>query len=204
MANANNIKVDKKEDMVFMKRAIELAKKAQGRTSPNPMVGAVIVGREGNVVAEGYHKKAGSLHAEAEALKRVKSEAEGATLYVNLEPCCIWGRTPPCVDAIIESGIRRVVIGIKDPNPKVSGRSIRKLKKHKISVSVGVLEKEAEKLNEVFFTNMRKKRPFVVAKCAQTLDGKIATKTYSSFWVTGKKAREYAKKLRGIYDAVLN
>lgn len=190
------------KEKLFLAQAIKLAECSRGCTSPNPLVGAVLV--KGNkVIGRGFHRCAGAFHAEIEAMRKVKGALRGATLYVNLEPCFHWGRTPPCVDAIISGGIKKVVISTKDPNPKVSGRSIAKLRKAGIRVVTGVMAKEAEKLNEIFFTNMRKKRPFVVAKVAQSLDGKITTRTGRSKWITSQKARMYARGLRDMYDAVL-
>ncbi len=189
-------------DLEIMKRVLELAREAEGMTSPNPMVGAVIT--KGNkVIGEGFHKKAGLPHAEIEAINSVKGSLDGAKLYVNLEPCCFWGKTPPCVDRIISSGIKEVVFSTLDPNPKVNGKSLIKLKKHSIKVKTGLLKEEAEKLNEVFFKNMREKRPFIALKAAESLDGKIATGKGESMWITSLKARRYAKKLRDKYDAVL-
>ncbi|MBN2121019.1 MAG: bifunctional diaminohydroxyphosphoribosylaminopyrimidine deaminase/5-amino-6-(5-phosphoribosylamino)uracil reductase RibD [Candidatus Omnitrophica bacterium] len=189
-------------DEYYIKRTFELARKAEGRTSPNPMVGCIIV-KKGKVIAEGFHKKAGLPHAEIEALNKINNRAKGADLYVNLEPCFHWGRTPPCVDRVIASGIRRVVVASKDPNPRVCGKSISRLKKSGIKVTSGVLSSEARELNEVFFTNIKSKRPFVVAKVAQTFDGKVADSKGKSKWITGTKARQYAKKLRSLCDAIL-
>ncbi|MCD6539159.1 MAG: bifunctional diaminohydroxyphosphoribosylaminopyrimidine deaminase/5-amino-6-(5-phosphoribosylamino)uracil reductase RibD [Candidatus Omnitrophica bacterium] len=187
----------------FIRRSFSLAKKGEGKTSPNPLVGAVIV-KKGRIISEGYHKRVGSLHAEIEAINRVgPSQLKGSTLFVNLEPCFHWGRTPPCVDRIISSGIKRVVISVKDPNPLVSGKSIRKLREAKVEVRVGILKREAERLNEVFFKNMRENLPFIVVKFAQTLDGKIADFKGNSKWITSLKARRYSRRLRGLYDAVL-
>ncbi|MFC1514648.1 bifunctional diaminohydroxyphosphoribosylaminopyrimidine deaminase/5-amino-6-(5-phosphoribosylamino)uracil reductase RibD [Candidatus Omnitrophota bacterium] len=189
-------------DEHYMRRTFELARKAEGKTSPNPMVGCVLV-KKGKVIAEGYHKKAGSAHAEIAALQKAGPKARGATLYVSLEPCCHHGRTDPCVDPVIASGVRRVVIAIRDPNPLVRGRSIRRLKAAGIMVKCGVLAREAERLNEVFFTNMKYKRPFVAAKAAQTLDGKIASPGGESKWITASASRRRARSLRGRYDAIL-
>jgi diaminohydroxyphosphoribosylaminopyrimidine deaminase/5-amino-6-(5-phosphoribosylamino)uracil reductase len=194
--------LSKSPDEYFMNRAFTLAKRAEGKTSPNPMVGCLIV-KGGRVIAEGYHKKAGLPHAEIEALKKIGFKAKGASLYVSLEPCCHWGKTAPCVDRLISSGVKKVVIAVKDPNPRVSGRSIARLRRAKVSVKVGVLAKEAQRLNQVFFINMKKKRPYVVAKFAQTLDGKIATGQGSSKWITSLASRRYARRLRGLYDAIL-
>lgn len=189
-------------DHFFIKETFNLAKKGEGFTSPNPMVGAVIV-KKGKIISKGYHSKAGTAHAEVKAINRAKVSLRGATLYLNLEPCCHWGKTPPCVDRIIEAGIRRVVVATYDPNPQVKGRSTKKLRKAGIEVKVGIMKKEAQRLNEVFFKNMEEKRPFVVAKVAQSLDGKIATRTGESKWITCIQSRNFSKKLRDRYDAVL-
>lgn len=185
-----------------MQEALKLAKKGLSWTWPNPLVGAVIV-RNGKVVGKGYHQKVGLSHAEIEALARAGKNAKGATLYVNLEPCSHFGKTPPCVDAVIQAGIRRVVCSTLDPNPKVSGSGVDKLKQAGIDVIVGILEQEAKKLNEAFFTFHTKKRPFVAIKFAASLDGKIATYTGDSKWITNEKAREYARFLRSQYQSVL-
>ena len=190
------------KDIYFLKKTFSLAKKGLGFVSPNPLVGAVIV-KNNRIIGEGYHKKSGFPHAEIEAIKRTKESLKGATLYINLEPCCHFGKTPPCVDKIIESKIKRVVISNIDPNPKVKGKSILKLKKSKIEVKVGLCKKEGERLNEVFFKNMRFNMPFVALKVAQSLDGKIRDNNRVSKWITDKPARTFSKKLRDIYDAVL-
>lgn len=189
-------------DEYFINETLRLAKKAMGWTNPNPMVGAVIVKR-GQIIARGYHKRAGLPHAEIEALNAAKMSVKGATLYVNLEPCTHYGRTPPCVDAIIQAGIKRVVCSMPDPNPKVHERGITKLKQAGIIVSVGLREKESRALNETFFTFHEKDRPFVAIKFAASLDGKIATYTGDSKWITNEKARLFARKLRGEYQAIL-
>ena len=186
----------------YMRRALELACKAEGRTSPNPMVGAVIV-KSGKVVGEGYHKQAGLAHAEISALRRAGSQARGADLYVNLEPCCHDGRTPPCTDAIAAAGIRRVLVGMRDPNPLVGGKGIRKLKRNGIAVTTGLLRQECARLNEAFVKYISTGRPFVILKSALSLDGKIATRTGDSRWITGPEAREHAHRLRDRVDAVL-
>ncbi len=192
-----------KDDNYYLEKTFELAKKAKGMTSPNPLVGAVIV-KNNKVIGSGYHKKAGKPHAEIEALRSTKGNVKGATLYVNLEPCFHYGRTPPCVDAIIKSGIRRVVIATKDPNPLVTGKSLRKLKMNGVKVKIiDSVSKQAKEVNEVFFMNMKNKRPFIVAKVAQSLDGKITTDTGKSKWITCDKSRKFAKKLRDQYDCVL-
>ena len=185
-----------------MRRALRLARKAQGNTSPNPMVGALLV-KGSAIVAQGYHKKAGLAHAEIVALTHAPRNIKGSTLYVNLEPCCHFGRTPPCVDEIIKSGIRRVVVATVDPNPIVSGRSLKKLRGEGIKVTCGVLAAHARRLNEIFFKNMRTNLPFVAAKAAQSLDGKIATFTGESKWITCPLSRTHARRLRDEYDCVL-
>lgn len=190
------------KDQAFLKEVLRLARKGMGWTNPNPMVGAVIVKRN-KIIAKGYHKQVGLPHAEIEALNAATTSVKGATLYVNLEPCIHYGRTPSCVDAIIQVGIKRVVCSISDPNPKVHGRGITKLKQAGISVSLGVREKESRALNETFFTFHEKERPFIAIKFAASLDGKIATRTGDSQWITNSKARAWARSLRGVYQAVL-
>lgn len=186
----------------YMKLALSLACKAEGKTSPNPMVGAVIV-KSGKVISRGYHKKIGLPHAEIVALKKAGSKAQGAHLYVNLEPCCHQGRTPPCTEAIIDAGIKKVVIGIRDPNHLVNGKGIRCLLKNGIEVVTDVLKEDCERLNESFLKYIRTKRPWVMLKSALSLDGKIATRTGDSQWITGSKARYYAHQLRNRVDAIL-
>ncbi len=188
-------------DLTYMRLAHMLAEKSRGKTSPNPLVGAVIV-KNNRIVGRGYHKKAGSAHAEIVALKDAGEQARGATLYVNLEPCCHHGRTGPCTIQIVNSGINKVVISTKDPNPLVNGKGIRHLKKAGIEVVSGLLKKEAFKLNEVYFFYITTGRPFVTLKTAQTLDGRIATATGHSKWITGVKARKLAHQLRANNDAV--
>lgn len=185
-----------------MQEAIKLAKRAEGFTSPNPLVGAVIV-KKNKIISKGYHSRAGSAHAEIKAIKAAKKDIKGATLYLNLEPCCHFGRTPPCVDQIIKAGLKRVIVATADPNPLVAGKSLRKLRQAGIKVKVGPLSQQAQRLNEVFFKNMKKNMPFVTAKAAQSLDGKIATRKGVSKWITSKAARDYAKYLRDKHDSVL-
>ncbi|MEA4925992.1 MAG: bifunctional diaminohydroxyphosphoribosylaminopyrimidine deaminase/5-amino-6-(5-phosphoribosylamino)uracil reductase RibD [Syntrophomonadaceae bacterium] len=185
-----------------MQKALELAAQAQGRTNPNPMVGAVIV-REGRIIGEGYHHKAGTPHAEVHALNAAGKNAAGSTLYVTLEPCSHFGRTPPCADAVIAAGIKRVVIATVDPNPKVAGEGIRKLQAAGIEVEVGLMEGAAQRLNEVFFKYIKTGLPFVSLKTAMSLDGKIATYNGDSKWVTSDTARHYVHKLRNIYDGIM-
>jgi diaminohydroxyphosphoribosylaminopyrimidine deaminase / 5-amino-6-(5-phosphoribosylamino)uracil reductase len=189
-------------DEHYMRMALALAQKAAGRTSPNPMVGAVLV-RGGKVIATGYHRQAGGPHAEIDALRRAGVKARGATLYLNLEPCSHYGRTPPCADAVIAAGVKSVVAGMADPNPLVSGRGLRRLRNAGIRVRAGVLETESRALNESFVKYITRKHPFVLLKLAATLDGKIATATGSSRWVTGEEARRRVHELRNRFDAVM-
>ena len=186
----------------YMKYALELAKKGMGYVNPNPLVGAVLV-KENRMIGEGYHKEFGGLHAEREAFQNTRESADGATLYVTLEPCCHYGKTPPCTDVIIESGVSKVVIGCSDPNPKVAGKGIERLKKHGIQVQVGVLRKECEDLNRIFFHYIKTKTPYVLMKYAMTLDGKIATVIGQSKWITGEKAREEVQRTRHQYSAIM-
>jgi len=189
-------------DTDYMKMALHLAQQGRGRTSPNPMVGAVVV-KDGAVAGMGYHQKAGTPHAEIHALNEAGMAAQGSTLYVTLEPCCHRGRTLPCVDFIIRSRVARVVAAMQDPNPLVNGRGIRMLRDAGIKVDVGILENEARKLNEFFIKYITKKIPFVILKAAVSLDGRIATRTGDSRWITGEAARERAHEIRDTVDAVL-
>ncbi len=191
-----------KKDFQFLQEAFYLAKKGEGLTSPNPLVGAVIT-KNNKVIAKGYHRRYGLAHAEVEAIKSAKEDLKGATLYINLEPCCHFGKTGPCVDEVIKSGIKRVVISTADPNPQVKGKSIKKMRRQGIKVDLGLAKKEALKLNEIFFKNMKAKKPFVVAKLAQSLDGKITSSTGISKWITSAESRQVAKTLRDKYDCVL-
>ena len=188
-------------DETFMTMALGLARLGLGKTSPNPAVGAVIV-KNGKVIARGFHKRAGLAHAEIEALNHLHQE-EGATLYVTLEPCCHQGQTPPCTDAILKSGIQEVVIGMKDPDPKVSGRGIKILKKSGIQVRVGVLQKECEKLNAAYIKHRKTRLPFVILKAAVTLDGRVATESGESRWITSETARAFGHEMRNHADAIL-
>ncbi|MGC8667612.1 MAG: bifunctional diaminohydroxyphosphoribosylaminopyrimidine deaminase/5-amino-6-(5-phosphoribosylamino)uracil reductase RibD [Chthonomonadales bacterium] len=189
-----------KEDVRWMRRALRLA--AKGFTPPNPMVGCVLV-RDGVVVGEGYHRCAGEDHAEVAALKAAAGKARGATAYVTLEPCAHHGRTPPCTQALAAAGVARVVAAVEDPNPLVRGRGLRELAAAGIEVQVSVLEAEARSLNAAFFHYHATGMPYVSLKCAMTLDGKIATRTGDSRWITGPKARAYAHALRARSGAVL-
>ncbi|HPD61736.1 MAG TPA: bifunctional diaminohydroxyphosphoribosylaminopyrimidine deaminase/5-amino-6-(5-phosphoribosylamino)uracil reductase RibD, partial [Thermodesulfobacteriota bacterium] len=192
----------KKTPEEYMWRAIKLALKAQGQTSPNPLVGALIV-KNGKIVGQGFHYRAGSPHAEINALHEAGNQAQGAEIYLNLEPCSHVGRTPPCVDAIIQRKIRKVYVGMMDPNPLVCGKGIRKLKEAGIEVATGILEKECRRLNEVFIKYITTKRPFVILKAAASLDGRIAAESGDSQWLTNEKSREYVHRLRSAVDAVL-
>lgn len=185
-----------------MKEALRLALKADGHTSPNPLVGCVVV-KNGKVIASGYHVQAGKNHAEREALLKTGAKARGAVLYVNLEPCSHFGRTPPCADLIIEKGIREVVAAMGDPNPKVRGRGFKKLKDAGVRVRDGVLEKEAGELNRVFIKNMKKQLPYVFMKAGMSADGKIALKNGKSKWITSEESRNHAQQLRKKADAIL-
>ncbi len=189
-------------DLDFMKIAYRLAAKGKRTTSPNPMVGAVIV-KNGKVLSEGFHHHRGGPHAEIVAMKKNKGSLVGTKLYVTLEPCFHFGRTPPCVDAIIAAGIKEVVVGMIDPNPLTAGKSISKLRKAGIKVKVGVLQKQLGVLNQAFVKYITKRMPFVVAKTAQTLDGKIATRAGESKWITSEESRKFAHDYRNEFDAIL-
>ena len=186
----------------YIRKAIALAKRAKGKTSPNPLVGAVIV-KNGKVISTGYHKKAGQPHAEVNAINSAKKSLKGATLYINLEPCCHHGKTPPCTDAVVNAGIKEVYIGMLDPNPLVSGKGVANLRRHGIKVVAGILEDECKKLNEIFIKCITKKIPYVILKCAATLDGKTASESGDSKWITNEKSRAFVHKLRHEVDAIL-
>ena len=198
LKSANN----KYQDEKYMRIALGLARKAQGLTNPNPAVGAVIV-RDGKIVGRGYHKRCGLPHAEINALTAAGSRAKGAALYVTLEPCDHFGRTPPCTDAIISSKIKRVVIGMKDPNPVNNGRGMKALNRAGIKMIAGVLEDEAKQLNKPFIKFMKTGIPYVTVKVAESIDGKIATKTGDSKWITDEDSRKYVHELRARVDAVM-
>lgn len=193
------------DDRYFMSRAIELARNGIGTTKTNPLVGCVIV-KDGKIIGEGFHKTFGSNHAEVNAIedaKRRGENLEGSTIYVNLEPCSHQGKTPPCADRIIKEKIARVVIGTCDPFKEVQGRGIEKLKTAGIEVKCGVLEEECTALNERYFTYIKNKRPFVILKAGMTIDGKIATKTFESQWITSEESRKFSHELRGMCDAIM-
>ena len=189
-------------DQNYMLQAIQLAKQGEGWTNPNPMVGAVIV-KNGRIIGKGYHKKYGELHAERNAIASLTESAEGATIYVTLEPCCHYGKTPPCTEAIIEQKIKRVVIGSRDPNPKVSGKGIKMLQEAGIEVIEDFMREECDRLNPVFFHYITTKTPYVVMKYAMTLDGKIATKTGASKWITGEATRAEVQHMRHRYMGIM-
>lgn len=186
----------------FMKKAIELAKKGVGKVNPNPLVGAIIV-KEGEIIGEGYHEKYGEAHAEVNAFKSLKEDPSEATLYVTLEPCSHYGKTPPCVDMIIENKINKVIIGMIDPNPLVAGNGINKLIAAGIEVKSGILEDECKKLNEIFIKYIITKKPYVVLKAAMSLDGKIATKTGESKWISCEESRLQVHELRNKLSGIM-
>lgn len=190
------------QDVRFMEMALELARAARGQTSPNPLVGAVVV-QNGQVVGMGAHLKAGEPHAEVHALRMAGEKAKGAAMYVTLEPCSHHGKTPPCAEAVVAAGVSRVVVAVLDPNPLVAGKGIERLLSAGVEVKIGVCAQEATKLNEVFFHYIQTKLPFVTVKTASTLDGKIATATGHSRWITGEAARSEVHELRRMNDAIL-
>lgn len=188
----------------YMKKCIELAKNGEGQTSPNPMVGCVVLDKNENEISTGYHHKYGDNHAERDALLKLHNgEEKGGTLIVNLEPCSHHGKTPPCADLIIERRLKKVVIGMQDVNPIVAGNGINKLQKAGIEVISGIMEEECKKLNEIFIKNMTQNKCFIAIKTATTLDGKIATSNGSSKWITSSAAREKVKEIRNCYDAIM-
>jgi diaminohydroxyphosphoribosylaminopyrimidine deaminase/5-amino-6-(5-phosphoribosylamino)uracil reductase len=190
------------QDMAFIEMAYSLAEKAKGWANPNPYVGAVIV-KKGAIVGTGYHKKPGKPHAEAIALQRSGSRAQGSTAYITLEPCVHWGRTPPCVDNLIRSGVKRVVVSSLDPNPIVHKKGIQKMVHAGIDVSIGLLQEKNTLLNEVYNKYIRSKTPFITAKIATSLDGKIATRSQQSKWITSRQTRKYVHLLRGEHEAIM-
>lgn len=183
------------EDRKYMERALRAAARGSGYTRPNPLVGAVVV-RDGEIVGEGWHEAYGTAHAEVNALKRAEGAASGATMYVTLEPCSHHGKTPPCCEAIVKAGITRLVCPMVDPNPQVSGRGFAYLREHGVEVVTGLMERESEKLNEVFLHYITTGRPFVTVKTAMSLDGKIATVTGNSRWISGEESRAFVHTLR--------
>ncbi len=189
-------------DIFYMKKALAFAKKGKGKVEPNPMVGAIIV-KNGEIISEGWHQKYGLAHAEVNAINKASQNLENSTMYVNLEPCSHYGKTPPCADLIIQNKIKKVVIAMVDPNEKVSGKGIAKLENAGIGVVCGVLEKEAKQLNEVFIKNITKNLPFVTLKSAMSLDGKIACENGNSQWISNEKSRAYVHKLRNENSAIM-
>ena len=190
------------KDAAYMHLAYSLAEKALGRASPNPYVGALVV-KNDVIVGHGYHEGAGSPHAEIAALERAGRRAKGGTLYVTLEPCVHWGRTPPCVDAVLSAGVKRVVISSLDPNPLVFQKGVRKIRRAGIDVTVGVLEERNRRLNEFYAKYITRSIPFVTLKAALSLDGKMATKKFDSRWISSPPTREYIHLLRAEYDALM-
>lgn len=186
----------------YMGQVLQLARQGEGKVSPNPMVGCLVV-KNGKVIATGYHEQYGGFHAERNALLNCQEDTEGAELYVNLEPCCHYGKTPPCTEIIIEKKIKKVYVGCLDSNPKVAGKGVQILRDHGILVETGILEQECRSLNEVFFHYMEQKTPFLALKYAMTLDGKIACETGDSKWVTGEEARAYVQCLRNRYRGIM-
>lgn len=186
----------------YIQKTLKLARKGLGKVSPNPMVGAIIV-RNGRIISTGYHSKFGGAHAEINAMKRAKENIKGSILYVNLEPCCVYGKTPPCTEAILKSGIKKVIIGDIDPNPEVAGKGIQFLENNGIKVKHGILQKECRKLNNIFYKYMETGLPFVAMKIAQTLDGKISEKAGKETSITSISSKRIVHKLRSYYDAVL-
>lgn len=189
-------------DSFYMSRALELAARGSGSTSPNPLVGAVIV-KNGEIIGEGWHEKAGEAHAEINAIRNSREPVEGATIYVNLEPCSHFGRTPPCAAELVKRKFKRVVVAMEDPNPLVAGNGIKLLRDSGIQADVGINKLEALKLNDIFIKYITRKTPFVLLKAAMTLDGKTATRTGDSKWISGELSRKYAHQLRNRYSAIL-
>ena len=189
-------------DNDFMRQALELAKKGEGCVEPNPMVGCVLV-RDGQVIGRGYHTQFGHAHAEVEAIRLANTDLTGATCYVTLEPCSHYGKTPPCVQAILQAGISRVVVAMHDPNPAVNGKGIQLLQEARLSVTEQVLEEEARWLNAPYLTLIEKNRPWIHAKWAMTLDGRLATKTHDSRWISGEESRKIVHQLRSRMDAIV-
>ncbi len=186
----------------YMEKALKLAERGEGKVNPNPKVGAIVV-KNNKIIGEGYHKYFGGPHAEVYALREAGERAKGATIYVTLEPCSHYGKTPPCAESIVKMGISKAIIAMKDPNPLVEGRGIDILKQNGIEVVTGIMEKESKKLNEVFIKYITKKKPFVVLKTASTLDGKIATKTGESKWITGEEARYKVHQIRNDLSGIM-
>jgi len=189
-------------DMDFMKRALEISSRGEGRVNPNPLVGAVIV-KDGRIIGEGWHEYYGGPHAEVNAVRSATEDVRGSTIYVTLEPCSHYGKTPPCAELLRAKGFRRVVVAMTDPNPLVAGKGVEILREAGIRVDVGMLEKEAQKLNEIFIKYILTKQPFVIMKSAMTLDGKTATSEGESKWITGKESREYVHRIRNRVSGIM-
>lgn len=189
-------------DQEYMMHAIELAKQGRGWTNPNPLVGAVIV-KEGRIIGEGYHARYGGFHAERNAISSLTESARGATMYVTMEPCCHYGKTPPCTEAILEQKISRVVIGSFDPNPKVAGKGADKLREAGVCVEEGLMKEECDRLNPVFFHYITTRMPYLVMKYAMTADGKTAAKTGKSKWITGEESRKAVQEMRHQYMGIM-
>ncbi len=187
----------------YIKECLKLARQGEGQVSPNPLVGSLVLDKNGEIVGKGYHQKYGEPHAEVNTLNMAGNKAKGGTIYVNLEPCSHHGKTPPCADRIIKEGLKKVVIGMQDPNPKVAGSGIKKLNDAGIEVVTDILEGECKKLNEIFIKNIKEKKSFIAVKTASTIDGKIAASSKSSKWITSEKARNKVQQLRNKYDAIL-
>lgn len=196
------MKVSNNWDEYYMRRALALAEKGRGSVAPNPMVGAVLV-KDNRIIGEGYHERYGQAHAEVNAFAAATEDAEGATIYVSLEPCSHYGKTPPCADLIIMKQVKRVVVAALDPNPLVSGRGIKRIQAAGIEVEAGILAEESEQLNEVFMKFITEKRPFVVMKTAMSLDGKIATRTGESKWISGQASRQQVHQERGYLTGIM-
>ncbi|PIQ88830.1 MAG: riboflavin biosynthesis protein RibD [Candidatus Omnitrophica bacterium CG11_big_fil_rev_8_21_14_0_20_42_13] len=193
--------VKKGPDSFYMRKALSLALKAKD-PRPNPYVGAVVV-KNNKIIATGFHKKTGAAHAEIVALNKAAGRVQGATLYITLEPCSHFGRTPPCTDKIIESGVKEVIVGMRDPNPLNNGKGINLLRRAGIKVKTGIRQTECRKMNKVFMKYTRQKMPYICVKAGQSLDGKIATRNFNSQWITGKPARDFSHKLRSNFDAIM-
>ena len=187
---------------IYLKRALQLAARGKGLVSPNPLVGAVLV-KNNRIIGEGYHRYFGGDHAEIDALKNSTESPKGSTLYINLEPCCHFGKTPPCTEALIKHRIKKVVAATADPNLTISGKGFEQLRKAGIKITIGLLEKESREINQPYLTRIKERRPFIALKIAQSLDGKIAAHTGQSKWITGEKARAFGRRLRFEYDAIL-
>ena len=190
------------DDARYMRRALALARRGRGAVEPNPMVGCVIVKR-GRIIGEGYHRRFGGPHAEVEALRRCRESPRGAAVYVTLEPCCYYGKTPPCTQALAEAGVERVVAAVRDPNPRVAGGGVRALRAAGIEVRLGLLADEARALNAPFFKLVERRRPWVILKWAQSLDGRIATRTGDSKWISDDICRRHAHRVRARVDAII-